>query len=116
MKTQTQKYLISLICFLAFSLNVIAQETIKFTVSKNTVVFPLKFTITATEGRPFTVVSEVANCFFELIDATGRVQKSVRLQQGNNTINTSSLKAGLYIYKAVTDVRAVSGKWVKNNN
>jgi hypothetical protein len=60
-----------------------------------------------------TVVSEVENCHFELIDAKGTVVKSVKLQQGSNTINTSSLKQGIYIYRAVSGDKVVSGKWVK---
>jgi len=60
-----------------------------------------------------TVVSEVENSLFELIDAIGTVQKSVRLRQGNNTINTSSLPQGIYIYKVVTNDKIVTGKWLK---
>jgi len=55
MKTQNPKFLILLICLLTFSLNAVAQETIKFTVSKNIVIFPAKFTITVTEGKQFTI-------------------------------------------------------------
>jgi hypothetical protein len=60
-----------------------------------------------------TVASNVESCSFELIDATGTIVKSVKLQQGNNTINTSSLKQGIYIYRATTDDKVVSGKWIK---
>jgi aminopeptidase YwaD len=60
-----------------------------------------------------TVVSQVENCHFELIDAKGTVVKSVKLKQGSNTINTSSLKQGIYIYKTVIGNEIVTGKWIK---
>jgi len=60
-----------------------------------------------------SVVSEVENCLFELIDATGRIQKSIKLDIGNNIINISSLQQGFYIYKVVVRDRIVTGKWIK---
>jgi len=60
-----------------------------------------------------SVVSEVENCLFELIDATGKIQKSIKLDIGNNTINISSLQQGFYIYKVVVRDRIVTGKWIK---
>jgi len=60
-----------------------------------------------------TVVCEVENCLFELINPIGTVQKSVRLQQGNNIINTSSLKQGFYFYRVVNNDNVVTGKWLK---
>ena len=60
-----------------------------------------------------TIISEVENYHFELINVMGIVQKSIKLNKGSNTINTSSLQPGIYIYKAVIDGKVVSGKWIK---
>ena len=62
-----------------------------------------------------TVVSEVDNCLFELIDTFGKVQNSVKLQQGSNNINTTSLHQGIYIYRVITGNKTVTGKWIKIN-
>ena len=61
-----------------------------------------------------TVISKAENCRFELINTTGSVVISVSLNQGNNTINTSSLNQGVYIYRATINNETISGKWVKN--
>ena len=60
-----------------------------------------------------TVVSELENILFELIDVVGNVRKSVRLLQGNNTINVLSLQQGVYVYRIVLDSKVISGKWIK---
>jgi hypothetical protein len=62
-----------------------------------------------------TVISEIENCKFEIIDILGTIQKTINLKRGSNTINTSSLKQGVYIYRIVTDDGVVSGKWLKIN-
>jgi len=61
-----------------------------------------------------TVASEIEDCYFELINAVGVVVKSEKLNRGSNTINTSSLPQGIYIYRAGTGEKTVTGKWVKN--
>jgi len=60
-----------------------------------------------------TVTSEIEHCHFELIDAIGTVQKSLKLHQGSNNINTLSLKQGIYIYRVITGNRVFTGKWIK---
>jgi hypothetical protein len=71
-------------------------------------------TIYPNPGKDYiTVVSEVDNGYFELRDGSGMVLKSVILHQGSNIINTSSLKHGIYIYKAIIGEHVVSGKWMK---
>jgi len=56
MKTHKPKFLILLICFLAFSFNAVAQETIKFDVSGLNPLYPShRFEITASEGEQFTI-------------------------------------------------------------
>jgi len=54
-KTPTPKFLILLICILAFSFNVVANESIRFTLTTNTVIIPIDFGIKATNGKQFTV-------------------------------------------------------------
>ena len=61
----------------------------------------------------FTVVSDVADCRFELIDVRGVVQQTVILQKGIHTIDTSLLPEGFYFYRAITSDKVMSGKWVK---
>ena len=76
--------------------------------------FQKNITIHPNPGKDnITVVSEMENCLFELIDAIGTVQKLAKLHQGSNTINTSSLQQGDYIYRVVTGDKVVTGKWVK---
>jgi len=59
------------------------------------------------------VISEVENCRFELINVMGVTVESVLLKQGNNTINTSALSKGIYIYKVMINNEMITGKWVK---
>ena len=54
MKTQNPKFIILIICFLAFSFNAVAQEIIQFTTTFTWATYG-EFTITATSGKQFTV-------------------------------------------------------------
>ncbi|MDR0206281.1 MAG: T9SS type A sorting domain-containing protein, partial [Bacteroidales bacterium] len=60
-----------------------------------------------------TVISEIGNCNFELIDMLGIIQKTVILQKGYNTLNISSLVRGIYFYKVFYNNIIETGKWIK---
>ncbi|MDR2084547.1 MAG: S8 family serine peptidase [Bacteroidales bacterium] len=59
------------------------------------------------------VICEIENNNFELFNINGSKQISIKLQKGSNTINTSFLKQGVYIYKVIVEDKVISGKWVK---
>ncbi|MCF8372321.1 MAG: T9SS type A sorting domain-containing protein [Bacteroidales bacterium] len=51
----------------------------------------------------------------ELFDLNGKCCLQKDIQNGSNTINTSKLPSGVYVFKIISNTKEVlSGKWVKN--
>lgn len=49
----------------------------------------------------------------QLLNANGMLQMKLKLQKGENSINTSMLSTGVYIYKVLSQGKISSGKWIK---
>ncbi|MDR2084885.1 MAG: T9SS type A sorting domain-containing protein [Bacteroidales bacterium] len=60
-----------------------------------------------------TVISEIDNCNFELINVNGVTQTTYKLQKGINIFDISILVPGIYIYRVFNDGEIISEKWVK---
>ncbi|MEI6059930.1 MAG: T9SS type A sorting domain-containing protein [Bacteroidota bacterium] len=67
-------------------------------------------------SNQLNIRSQEPQAYFELSNMTGQLMIQQRIAEGTSSLDTESLKPGIYFYRLRNDQNAVigSGKWVKN--